>query len=65
MIDTQYRPTIALVPAASEAAAAQNLEALRPGEHLDEFEIIRVLGAGGFGIVYLALDQILLRYVAI
>ena len=32
---------------------------------LDEFEIIRVLGAGGFGIVYLALDTALLRYVAI
>ena len=40
-------------------------EPLRPGTRLDEFEIIRVLGAGGFGIVYLALDQVLLRYVAI
>jgi serine/threonine protein kinase len=69
MTDTQYRPTIALGPLGnpSEAAiaAAQNLDALRPGAHLDEFEIVRVLGAGGFGIVYLALDQVLLRYVAI
>jgi len=40
-------------------------EALPPGSKLDEFEIVRVLGAGGFGIVYLALDQVLLRYVAI
>lgn len=40
-------------------------EALLPGSRLDEFEIERVLGAGGFGIVYLALDQVLLRYVAI
>jgi serine/threonine protein kinase len=39
--------------------------ALYAGTRLDEFEIVRVLGAGGFGIVYLALDQILLRYVAI
>ena len=38
---------------------------LPPGHRLDEFEIVRVLGAGGFGIVYLALDQVLLRYVAI
>ena len=40
-------------------------EALPPGSKIDEFEIVRVLGAGGFGIVYLALDQQLLRYVAI
>jgi serine/threonine protein kinase len=35
------------------------------GTRLDEFEIVRTLGAGGFGIVYLALDHTLLRYVAI
>ena len=40
-------------------------DALAPGHRLDEFEIVRVLGAGGFGIVYLALDQLLLRHVAI
>jgi serine/threonine protein kinase len=40
-------------------------DALTPGSRVDEFEIVRVLGVGGFGIVYLALDQILLRYVAI
>ena len=49
-------------PLASDAFAP---EALPPGSRLDEFEIVRVLGAGGFGIVYLALDQVLLRYVAI
>jgi serine/threonine protein kinase len=69
MIDTQYRPTVVLVPKADSpqpsAATTQHHEALRPGVHLEEFEIIRVLGDGGFGIVYLALDQILLRYVAI
>jgi len=40
-------------------------DALAPGTHLDEFEIVRVLGAGGFGIVYLAIDHVLQRQVAI
>ena len=44
---------------------SHNHDALAPGHRLDEFEIVRVLGAGGFGIVYLALDQVLLRHVAI
>jgi hypothetical protein len=40
-------------------------EPLPPGTRLDEFEIVRVLGIGGFGIVYLALDHVLERQVAI
>jgi len=40
-------------------------DALSPGTRLGEFEIIRVLGTGGFGIVYLARDHVLLRDVAI
>jgi serine/threonine protein kinase len=40
-------------------------DALSPGTRLDEFEILRVLGTGGFGIVYLARDHVLLREVAI
>lgn len=40
-------------------------DALRPGTRLDEFELIRVLGTGGFGIAYLALDHVLQRQVAI
>jgi serine/threonine protein kinase len=40
-------------------------DALGPGTRLDEFEIVRVLGTGGFGIVYLARDHVLLRDVAI
>ena len=40
-------------------------DALIPGTRLDEFEIVRVLGTGGFGIVYLARDHVLLRDVAI
>ena len=40
-------------------------DALLPGTRLDEFKIVRLLGAGGFGIVYLALDTVLLRQIAI
>ncbi len=40
-------------------------DALATGTRLDEFAIVRVLGAGGFGIVYLALDTVLQRQVAI
>jgi hypothetical protein len=39
--------------------------ALPPGAHLAEFELLRVLGEGGFGIVYLAHDHTLQRRVAI
>ena len=38
---------------------------LPAGTRLDEFEILRPLGSGGFGIVYLALDHSLLRQVAL
>jgi len=40
-------------------------DALPAGTRLDEFEILRVLGVGGFGIVYLAMDHALERQVAI
>jgi hypothetical protein len=40
-------------------------DALPAGARLGEFEILRVLGVGGFGIVYLALDHALDRQVAI
>jgi len=39
--------------------------ALPPGTRLNEFEIHRVIGVGGFGIVYLAFDHGLEREVAI
>ncbi|MES2088409.1 MAG: protein kinase [Pseudomonadota bacterium] len=41
------------------------LDALPAGTRLAEFEIERVLGVGGFGIVYLAFDHALERQVAI
>ncbi|MBI5927154.1 MAG: serine/threonine protein kinase [Aquabacterium sp.] len=40
-------------------------EALPAGARLGEFEIRKILGVGGFGIVYLALDHALQRQVAI
>lgn len=53
-------------PAAEPGLAGSvDHDALLPGARLDEFEIVRLLGAGGFGIVYLALDTVLLRQVAI
>ncbi len=39
--------------------------ALPTGSHLAEFEVLSVLGEGGFGIVYLAQDHTLQRRVAI
>jgi hypothetical protein len=39
--------------------------ALPPGTQLEEFEILSIIGAGGFGIVYLALDNVLQRRIAI
>lgn len=40
-------------------------DALPAGTRLAEFEILRVVGVGGFGIVYLAMDHALERQVAI
>ena len=42
-----------------------NLHALPAGARLEEYEILRVLGAGGFGITYLAFDHTLDGPVAI
>jgi len=39
--------------------------ALAPGTRLGEFELLKVLGVGGFGIVYLAMDHALEREVAV
>lgn len=49
---------------AGEGAPRHN-HALPPGFRLNEYELIRVLGQGGFGIVYLARDDTLGRQVAI
>ena len=55
------RPRRALPRSADDA----RLEALPAGTRLHEFELQQVIGCGGFGIVYLARDHLLLRQVAI
>ena len=55
-------------PLTGEAAPTSVLaahDALPAGTRFGEFEIIRVLGVGGFGIVYLAQDHSLERQVAL
>ena len=47
------------------AHALKNHDALPAGTRFGEFEIISVLGVGGFGIVYLAQDHSLERQVAL
>jgi hypothetical protein len=47
------------------AAVPDTTEALPPGTRFGELEVLRVLGAGGFGIVYLAFDHALQRHVAL
>ena len=42
-----------------------NPSALPAGTRLGEFELLRLLGVGGFGIVYLAFDHALEREVAV
>jgi hypothetical protein len=47
------------------AATVAEHDALPPGTRFGEFEILRVLGVGGFGIVYLTQDHSLERQVAL
>lgn len=52
-------------PAPVPPARDKRVNALPPGAQLDDFEIIRVLGRGAFGIVYLARQLSLDREVAL
>lgn len=54
-----------LVPGQVISAATAHGNVLAPGFRLFEYEIQRVIGEGGFGIVYLARDSQLHRIVAI
>ncbi|RQP23645.1 serine/threonine protein kinase [Piscinibacter terrae] len=49
----------------SSSPDASSQEALAAGSVLGDFEIIRIIGSGGFGTVYLARDRSLEREVAI
>ncbi len=68
-----HRPTPNTPPTPADWQATELLprrtlghgNALPTGSHLAEFELLRVLGEGGFGIVYLAHDHSLQRRVAI
>ena len=46
-------------------AGQQPLNALPQGYRLEEYELLRVLGVGGFGITYLGFDHNLDKGVAI
>ena len=52
-------------PPTTSYGAGTGRNALPPGTRLDEFEIIGLIGEGGFGIVYLAHDHALQRRVAL
>ena len=55
-------------PSAGSAASAPtsaNTNTLPPGTRVAEFEVIGVIGEGGFGIVYRAIDHVLKRTVAL
>lgn len=52
-------------PSPPAPTGLDDLHLLPAGTRLDEFEILRPLGVGGFGVVYLALDHSLLRQIAI
>jgi len=52
-------------PAGAPSAPMDDHDALPAGTRFGELEIIRVLGIGGFGIVYLAIDHALEREVAL
>src|SRR5262249_42174056 len=43
----------------------QCLSTLRPGDHLEKYRILDVLGQGGMGVVFKAQDTVLQRTVAI
>ncbi len=50
---------------ANSRLQSDNPSALPPGTRLGEFEVLSLLGVGGFGIVYLAFDHALEREVAV
>src|SRR5690606_31665160 len=62
---TDERPTIAAPPPGGKRVNESRLMALLPGARIDDFEIVRLLGRGAFGHVYLARQISLDRQVAL
>ena len=54
-----------LTSTSDPAAGVDHVDALPVGTRLGEFEILALLGVGGFGMVYRAFDHSLRRQVAI
>lgn len=52
-------------PAKAAPTAVTGVTALEPGEVLDDFQVVKVLGKGAFGVVYLARQVSLDRQVAL
>jgi serine/threonine protein kinase len=51
--------------AADSGDPGHSVNVLPPGTRLGEFEVVNLIGEGGFGIVYLAYDHSLERHVAL
>jgi serine/threonine protein kinase len=62
---TIIRSSSGSTPASGPDLFPEPSDALPPGARLHEFEVLSVIGQGGFGIVYLAQDHSLGRRVAI
>jgi hypothetical protein len=62
---TALKPSGGSLPRGRRGIEGSRNDALPRGTRLHEFEVLGVLGAGGFGIVYLALDHTLRRSVAV
>ncbi|MBX3622679.1 MAG: serine/threonine protein kinase, partial [Rhizobacter sp.] len=61
----KHSPSMDFGPAPRQFDSAYPQDALPPGTQLGNYQIIEMLGRGGFGIVYLALETSLQRRVAI
>ncbi|MBS0444946.1 MAG: serine/threonine protein kinase [Proteobacteria bacterium] len=64
-LPTQPDPSVVPTLAAAVARASLSVHTLPEGTRLREYEVVGLVGEGGFGIVYLAYDHTLQREVAV